>query len=647
MDLESVLLTLNGPQVAKFIVAAILLLAFAFWQRKEAEGVMRGYIIVALFALLRDSVFVFFPDPNLYIATDLVLVALLALAFVLPVKGGATLYNAVALSVFSGLLAFGLPLLGIDTPPRFVFLLAGLAPVLVILLYRRGQAVQGEGQAKRLVRLVRYPLAAGSLVYLVAEAVLGPENFWFQAFGVTGYYGIIALVGFIFIDILRAELVSAVEYYEDSVDSLFELFTATGSVIKAGFSLQEVLDGLINVAVEKTRADGGIVLLAEELEEVVAVRAMQGRFPPPFKLPDSLPKDEERVVTHLRHARFRLGEGIFGQVAMEGGALFVPDTDADPTIAKNGDDEWLRLRSLMIAPLVWKDETIGLVAVARIGEEPFSERDFDRLKLLGSFGAISVSDAFTFLEAAERSDIDREAAIAEEIQRTVVPRKLPEVPGLSLAVFMSPAHGVCSDYYDLIRMRGDRALVVFGDVAGKGVSAGLVMVMVRSILHLIVNTTKDAATLLSWVNRGLCGKVDMDHFSTLGLVLIDGGTGELEYANAAHQPLLIYRKETGTVETVDIKSIPIGVERTTEYVSRSLRVKEGDVLLMYSDGVVEAMDEQGRQYGRKNLGAALLRSKDLAAKEIVETIRAEVERHSAKARRHDDQTVLVMKANNR
>lgn len=647
MDLESVARALGGPELVKLSIASILIIAFTFWQRMEVEGVMRGFIVVAVLALFRDVVWQFIPLPALYLGSDLILLGALALAFGLPFGGSFLLYGAAAVSVAAGLGAVLVGLLGIDAIPPSLFMIGGLAPVAALFFHRLGRRHSTSSQGTRLLRLMRFPLAVGSLVYLVVEAVLVPLGAWFQFLAVAAWYGDISLVGFFFVGILRNDLVNAVGYYEESVDSLYQLFTATGSVIKTGFSIQEVLDGLIDVVVDRTEADGGVVLLAEEFEEVVAVRAMRGRFPPPYKLPDSLPRDEERVVSHIKHARFKLGEGFFGELAREGGSILVPDVLSDGRFPQNGDEEWLRLRSLMVAPLTARDQVIGLVAVARIGDRPFSERDFDRLKLLANFGAISVSDAFIFLEAAEKGDIDREAAIAEEIQRTVVPRKLAEIPGYQLGVFTSSARGVCSDYFDIIRFRGNRSLVAFGDVAGKGVSAGLVMVMVRAILHLIVNSTKDASTLLAWVNRGLSGKVDMDHFSTLSLLLVDPATGEIEYANAAHQPLVVYRKESDSLESIDIKSIPIGVEPASEYVSRNLKLKAGDILLLYSDGVIEAMNEQGRQFGRKNLGNVLLRARESGAREIAEAIKTELEEFCGKTRRHDDQTVLVIKARNK
>jgi len=152
---------------------------------------------------------------------------------------------------------------------------------------------------------------------------------------------------------------------------------------------------------------------------------------------------------------------------------------------------------------------------------------------------------------------------------------------------------------------------------------------------------------MSWVNRGLSGKIDMDHFSTLSMLFVEAEGGDMEYVNAAHQPLVIYRKASDSLESIDIKSIPIGVERSTEYASRRIKLGPGDILLLYSDGVIEAMNEQGRQFGRKNLGNALLRVRELGAREIAEAIKAELEEFAGATRRHDDQTVLVIKARSR
>lgn len=636
---------LSGPLLVKLVLAPILGAAFLYLRRKETEGVMTGYAFLAAFLGLRDVAFALFPFPDLYRASDLLFFGILC--WVQAASFGARLGRwlplafellAAALLVLKSALGFA------PGVPSELFGLAALVPVLVNFAVSSLGRAEADTPGRSLVVRVRFPLLAGSVLYLAAGAFLGPSSFAFQAFVIPLFYSLGLYFAFMFVDILHRELVGAVGYYEESIDSLYELLLSSGSAMKAEFSIQEVLDNMAGVIAEKAGADGSAILLADEFEEAVSIRAVHGRFPPPWKLPDSLPRAEDRVAAFVRHARFRLGEGLLGEVAQSGKHLFVPDAAVDPRIPRNGEEDWLRLTSLIAAPLVVRDRVIGAVALSKSGPEPFTERDFDRAKLLANFGSIAVANSFSFLEAAERSDIDREAAIAEAIQKTIAPRKIPELAGVSFGAYTSPARGVCSDYYDVIQTRADRAVLVVGDVAGKGVNAGIVMAMVRSIIHLITNSAKDTATLLSWVNRGISGKVDTDHFATLSLVSVDASTGEAEFSNAAHQPLLIYRKDADAIETVDIKSIPIGVERATEYAAKRLRFRPGDVLVMYTDGVVEAMNEQGRQFGRKNLGNAILRCRELSAKEIAEAIRGDVMEFSGRTKQHDDQTVLVMKA---
>ena len=446
-----------------------------------------------------------------------------------------------------------------------------------------------------------------------------------------------------FIDIVQSQLVSAVDYYEESVDSLYDLLLSTGTAMRSETFLQDVVDNMIRTVVERTGADGGILLLSDEFEETVSVRALCGSYPPPFKLPENLPKTQDRVESFLRHARFKLGEGILGEVSRTGKHVFVPQAGPDSPLPDNGDEAWLKAGAFIASPLIVSDRIIGAVSVVKSGQGSFSERDFDRCKLLANFGSIAVANSFSFLEAAERSDIEREADIAAEVQSSLIPKKLPEVQGFSFGAYASSAHGVCSDYYDIIQTRSDKAVIAVGDVAGKGVAASIVLVMVRSILHLITASTKDVATLLQWVNRGITGKVDLDHYATLCLAAVDSSSGVVEFANAGHQPALLCRSSDGPLETFESKSVPIGVERGTIFVSARFALTEGDVLVLYTDGIVETMNAQGKQYGRKSLGAVVQRCRELSPSEIAEQIQEDLMGFAGTARPHDDRTVLVIK----
>jgi sigma-B regulation protein RsbU (phosphoserine phosphatase) len=634
----------NGPLLAKAAIAAALVAVFLAMRRKEPEGTLGGYAIIAAILLLRDLLYAFFPLADAYRASDLLILSLLFHLRTAPFAKGAALWGPLALNAaaFGLLLAkavFGFaPNLSPELLRQAAFV--SLAVGTLIPVFERARLVSRNRELSNKSTL---PMGVGTALYLIGGAALGIENSYFQGLVAPLFYCLFFLPAFLFTDIAQNQLEAAVEHYEDSIDSLFDLLQATGSAFKAEFSMQEVLDSMLRSIVERSGADGGILLLVDEFEDTVSVRSSLGLYPPPFKLPENLPRDRERIEAFVRHARFKLGEGLLGEVAKSGAALFIQAPDS--RLPDNGDEEWLRQGGHMATPLSVGDRTIGVVSVAKGRGQSFAERDFDRCKLLASFGSIAVANSFTFLEAAERSDIEREAAIAENVQRTLTPKRLPDLGRISFGAFTGPARGVCSDYYDVIQTRPDRAIVVVGDVAGKGVAASLVMVMIRSILHLITSSTKDAATLVQWVNRGVSGKVDLDHYATLGLVAVDSSDGSLEFANAGHQPIILYRAASDAIETVDIKSVPIGVEKTTPYSSKRLSLGPGDILVMYTDGIVETMNPHGKQYGRKNLGNAVQRGRSLSAKELAETIRVDILDFAGQSRQHDDQTVLVMKAN--
>jgi sigma-B regulation protein RsbU (phosphoserine phosphatase) len=640
---DSIIKVLSGPLLAKLGMAAVLIAAFLFLRKKDTEGAMTGYALLSGFLALRDLVFAFLPLSALYGASDLILLGFILYLALKPFSLGWPFWVVAGLDL-AAVAAIALQALGLDlgVPAqylRLVALLPALALALVPLLFRD----ETDSNARMLSHRSWLPLLAGTAVYILAGTFLGAGQPLFSALTEMLVYGLLFALALGFVDILQGQLISAVDYYEESVDSLYDLLLSTGTAMRSDSFLQDVVDNMIRTVVARTGADGGVLLLADEFEETVSVRALCGSYPPPFKLPENLPKAADRVESFVRHARFKLGEGILGEVSRTGKHVFVPQAGPDSPLPDNGEESWLKAGGFIASPLIVRDRIIGAVSVVKSGEGSFSERDFDRCKLLANFGSIAVANSFSFLEAAERSDIEREADIAATVQSNLAPKRLPDVGGLSFGIFASSARGVCSDYYDIIPTRPDKAVIAVGDVAGKGVAASIVLVMLRSILQLITASTKDVATLLQWVNRGITGKVDLDHYATLCLAAVDAGSGAIELANAGHQPALVCRASDGTLEAVEAKSVPIGVERGTAYTSTRIALGEGDLLVLYTDGIVETMNPQGKQYGRKNLGAVLQKARALSPRKIAEMIEEDLLGFAGQTRPHDDRTVLVVK----
>lgn len=635
---------LASPLPARLLVLVCAAAIFFVVRRKDTEGQAGAFIATIGLLAIRDVLVTLFPIPELQNLSDIFYFGFALFTFLAPHrKTGILLIVALVLNAaLSGLYvasAFG----ALPAIPGWAIGALLVVDSALVVLGSVLSARDAEG-GHHIVSDSWIFSSAALLVYAVASVLLGHGNAVFEWLLVPVSYGWLVVAGLIGLSILDQQTLAAVSYYEAAIDSLYNLLFRVGTVLKGNFSIEDVIASMNAVIMEETGADGGSIYLVDEFDDVIIAKALAGTFPPPFLLPESLPRKQNRIESFMRHAQFRLGETVLGEVAKTGKNIYAPDVAADGRFPSNGDEDFLRLSSFMAVPLMVEDKIIGVSAVSRSRPgSPFGEADFDRLKLLVNFGTLAVSNFFSFLEATERNSIEQTVEIAAEIQRIIIPKKLPQFQSLAIGAYSSPAHGISGDYYDLIRTRADKIVGVIGDVAGKGVSAALIMVMIRSILHLITNTNRDMATVLDWVNKGIAGKIDIDHYATLGLLSINIVTGELEYASASHQPLLIYRRASDMVETIDIKSVPIGVERTTTYQRKTLRLQDGDIAVLYTDGIVEVLSEQGKQFGRKNLGQLVAHHKDLSPKEIAGRIQQEVSKFIGTARQHDDQTALVFK----
>jgi sigma-B regulation protein RsbU (phosphoserine phosphatase) len=293
---------------------------------------------------------------------------------------------------------------------------------------------------------------------------------------------------------------------------------------------------------------------------------------------------------------------------------------------------------------VVRQRVLGVLSVLKRVEGSFlEERDFQHLTTLAEYASITIDNLYTYVEVLEKREFEREVDIAAQIQQKLLPAQLPEMESAAIAVYNKPAKGVSGDYYDVFRLGADKLGMAICDVAGKGIPAALVMVMIRSILHLIISPDRDAAATLGWINRGITGRIDLDHFATVAVLIYDQKRREIEYSNAAHLPLLVYRQKTGSTFKVDTEGLPIGIEKDARYQLKRFPLETGDVILLCTDGIIEAMNPAGQQYGVAGVRRMLEKGAVLPPEELVGAIREDLGRFVGTARQHDDQTLLVMK----
>jgi phosphoserine phosphatase RsbU/P len=254
------------------------------------------------------------------------------------------------------------------------------------------------------------------------------------------------------------------------------------------------------------------------------------------------------------------------------------------------------------------------------------------------------------LELADRVVMKRDLEIAKDIQVWLLPGAPLQIPGYQIAYATRPANTVAGDYYDVILRPGrtpseDRILFVVADVAGKSIPAAMLMATFQASLRTLSTSGVALAELVAGVNRYACSNSTGGvRFTTAFFAELDPETGDVVYVNAGHN-VPILRKNPGTVERLEVGGLPVGIFAETPYQTGTTRLERGDWLVIFTDGVVEAVNTKDEEYSEPELIAVVDRSAALAPGELLRTLLAELDRFVGNTPQHDDMTCLLIKRN--
>ncbi len=243
----------------------------------------------------------------------------------------------------------------------------------------------------------------------------------------------------------------------------------------------------------------------------------------------------------------------------------------------------------------------------------------------------------------EKEALEREVAIAREVQRELLPRDVPEVEGLELAGFCRPAVGVGGDFYDFVPAGRERVGLVVGDVAGKGIPAALLMAGIQASMRSLAMPDLPPRELFGRLNRTLSRSISDSRYATLFFAWFDGGERSLTYCNAGHlQPIVVGRSGR---ETLPGGGRPIGMLDDSSWEQESRRLDRGDLLALFTDGIVEApAGSDGEEFGVDRLAGVLEASRELDLEALLVAVDEAVSRWTAGAAPHDDRTLVLARA---
>ncbi len=295
-----------------------------------------------------------------------------------------------------------------------------------------------------------------------------------------------------------------------------------------------------------------------------------------------------------------------------------------------------------IIPMKMQDEIKGILTIGeRITGIPYTQSDLEYMHSIGNLFLISLENSRLFKEALEKQKIEDDLLIAREIQRGMLPKKLPKYAGYDLDAANISSKHVGGDYYDVINLDDDNFIIAIADVSGKGTPASLLMANLQAMIRALVPLKLQLSELTKRVNDLICESTGNDRFITLFLASVDKKNKKLTYVNAGHNLPLLLRKD-GTIMRLEKGGLLLGVMKSTTYEEGIVQLVAGDVLVLFTDGVSEAMNPDGIEFGEEKLLQIIASRKNESAEKIKEQIISEVQEYSGD-HQSDDITLLVLK----
>ncbi|HMQ04538.1 MAG TPA: SpoIIE family protein phosphatase [Pyrinomonadaceae bacterium] len=407
---------------------------------------------------------------------------------------------------------------------------------------------------------------------------------------------------------------------------LLGLISKVGVALLSSTGLDETLNQVASLVFEAVPAERCVIMLRDdENDGVMNIRVARVR-------------GKEEVIEEVRISRT-----VMDEVLKNGKSVLTADAQHDPrfasqTMALSG------IRSVLAVPLSVDERNIfGLIyADSPTYEATFSEEHLNILTTLASVASIRVENATLLEERLERERMERELELATEIQQRFQPSGPPEIQGYEFQGISFSCYEIGGDYYDFIETHEGRMTIALGDVSGKGTAAALLMSSLHAAMHAQISARSSLDQTLLSVNRYLAENTPANRFVTLFAAELDPSTGKIRYINAGHNPPLVGRVD-GSIEQLASGGFPLGIIPTAEYDAGEMSLSPGEVLVIYSDGVSEATDPDGEEFGLDRLAAVIKSNIGMSAAGIRDRVESALSSFTRNAPANDDITLVIAK----
>lgn len=404
-----------------------------------------------------------------------------------------------------------------------------------------------------------------------------------------------------------------------------EALINASKILNSTLDLDRLLALILDLATKNLKAARGTIYLIDQERKELWSKVLKGK--------------------NLVEIRLPLGTGIAGNVAKTGKTINLKDAWKDKRFFSGFDlRTGFQTKTMLCMPMRdRKGKIIGVFQIMNKNAGTFSKEDEIFLDAFSVHASLAIETARLHQDIVEKERIEKELEIAGHIQGRLLPKELPTLAGYEVGAVARPTKLVGGDYYDFIPLADGTYALVMADVSGKGIPAALLVSTLHASIHAYIDTTRDLASLVGRLNNVVYGNTEAERYITMFMAILDPVAGTIQYVNAGHCFPYVVRSKQVSITSLAATGLPVGMFEGVAFEQVTHMLEPGDFLVLYTDGVTEAMNKSFEEYGETRLRQAMVGYNDRGAEDFLGGIISDVEKFVAGEPQSDDVTMMVIK----
>ncbi len=426
------------------------------------------------------------------------------------------------------------------------------------------------------------------------------------------------------------ELEKENQHLKKTVEDLWTI-NQLARLISSTMPVDQILDKVVAVSVKALKAEQGTISLLTAKKE-------NEETGDPFKTMI------RKVDVSRQVGKYRLDDHLSGWMLSNRKPLTINDVKNDNILKGVQLNEGIQ--SILSVPLMCKGNLIGVLNIFNKKDlGGFSNNDQRLLSIIASQSAQIIENARLYVEEKQLRRYENELEMARNIQEGLIPKEVPKTKKLDISSFFNPADEVGGDYFDYLDLGNDKVGIVMADVSGHGAAAALVMTMMKGIVHAITSDFESPEKALAEFNAILNQIGPKEKFVTMIFLVFDLKQMKLLYSSAGHPPLVFYNSKSKTCELVEFICPALGISSLSQYKQKQMTLSSGDLILIYTDGVTEAFNEEQEMFEETRLLKAVQEVAKQTSAKTIEHIKKKLKEFTEDASQSDDVAMIAIKAN--